>query len=102
MASKEDEERWRAEMKKLGLSVIKMRLADRESAGPGRGSLVRNICAHPEPLRSFVEDWVIEEERSVEGREKTRFRWMVLLTAVAAVAAVIAAWPIVKSWLQSR
>lgn len=26
-------------------------------------------------------------------------RWMLLLTAIAAVAAVIAAWPVVQGWL---
>jgi hypothetical protein len=43
-------------------------------------------------------DWLAVEERRADRREAVRFRWMLLFTVVAAVAASIAAWPVIKEW----
>jgi hypothetical protein len=43
--------------------------------------------------------WLAEEERKTSRREAMRYWWMLAFTIVAAVAASIAAWPVVKEWL---
>jgi hypothetical protein len=47
------------------------------------------------PARDEAKEWLGEEERKQRRRE----RLMLGLTVVAAVAASIAAWPIIKDWL---
>jgi len=43
--------------------------------------------------------WLAEEEHKVSRREANRYWSMLGFTIVAAVAASIAAWPVVKEWL---
>jgi hypothetical protein len=42
--------------------------------------------------------WLAEEEHKATWREAKRYWWMLGFTIAAAVAASIAAWPVVKEW----
>jgi hypothetical protein len=53
----------------------------------------------PGPARDQALEWLKEQEVEQRRGETWRYRIMVWLTLVAAVAACIAAWPIVKGWL---
>jgi hypothetical protein len=44
-------------------------------------------------------EWIREQEEQLAARDSFRFWAMLLFTVVAAVAACIAAWPIVKEWM---
>jgi hypothetical protein len=44
--------------------------------------------------------WLAEEERKTTQRESARYSLMLFFTIVAAVAAIIAAWPVVKDWIK--
>jgi hypothetical protein len=43
--------------------------------------------------------WIAEQQHASERRDAARYRMMPFFTIVAALAASIAAWPIVKEWL---
>jgi hypothetical protein len=53
----------------------------------------------PGPGRHQALEWLSEQERKQRRRETLRYWITVGLTLVAAIAACIAAWPIVKGWL---
>jgi hypothetical protein len=44
-------------------------------------------------------EWLSEQEGKRRRRETRRYWFMFVFTLVAAIAACIAAWPIVKGWL---
>jgi hypothetical protein len=54
----------------------------------------------PGPGRQQALEWISEQERKQRRRETLRYRIMVVFTVVAAIAACIAAWPVVKEWLR--
>jgi hypothetical protein len=47
-----------------------------------------------------VETQPVERLRGRKRRDSVRYKWMLAFTIVAAVAALIAAWPVVKDWLK--
>jgi hypothetical protein len=46
-----------------------------------------------------AQEWMAEQQRKLEFRESIRYWLMLIFTFIAAVAATIAAWPVVKDWL---
>ena len=86
-------------MEALGPQVVAGKLQG-PGTNYGRGADVRGIVeSDPHPSRSFVESWLAEKSRAAEALERSRFRWVVWL-AVAAIFSAIAAWPILRSWLE--
>jgi hypothetical protein len=53
----------------------------------------------PGPGRHQALEWLSEQERKQRRRETWRYWTTVWLMLIAAIAACIAAWPIVKGWL---
>jgi len=51
------------------------------------------------PARQEALEWLTEEDGRRHRRETRRHWTIMLFTAIAAIAACIAAWPIVESWL---
>jgi hypothetical protein len=43
--------------------------------------------------------WLAEEEHKSATQETARYRLMLFFTFVAAAAALVAAWPVVKDWI---
>jgi hypothetical protein len=58
-----------------------------------------NMKIPPGPGRHEAVAWLSEQERKQRRRDAWRYWFMFVLTAVAAVAASIAAWPIIKDWI---
>jgi hypothetical protein len=93
------EKRWLDAMKALGPQLVAAKLQG-PGANYGRGSEVRGIVdSDPHPSRAFVEDWLAQWHREAEAIEKSRFRWVVWLAVAAALFSAIAAWPVIKIWL---
>jgi len=101
MPNLDNEKRWRQALEHLGPNLVRLRLTDGRSSGPGSGADVMNIAGEsPHPSRGFVEDWLKEKQRESEGQETTRFKIVLIATVVgtvdaivAAVTGVIAVWP---------
>jgi hypothetical protein len=55
------------------------------------GNYIKNV----ETLNQ-AQEWLKEQDSIKERRESLRFWSMMLLTAAAAIAACIAAWPVIK------
>jgi hypothetical protein len=51
--------------------------------------------------KGYVERWLRDQESRIEQEQTRRYRWVLTWTIVAAVAACIAAWPIIKDFVQS-
>jgi hypothetical protein len=99
--------KWSAELERRGVASVVAMLSGSE-VGIGRGSDFRLfIQGMPNPSRGFVEDWIGRkeaEERLLEADkrqlEAKRFRYLLWPTLVAALAAAIAAWPVVRDWIK--
>jgi hypothetical protein len=64
-------------------------------AGVRADMVARNYIKTVERLSEAYE-WLKEQDSKKDRRETMRFWFMVFLTTVAAVAACIAAWPVIK------
>jgi hypothetical protein len=71
-----------------------------EMVGPEtlRLELARNNY-EPEYRRAAIE-WLLKQDAKAAAIERGRFWAMLLWTIIAAVAAVIAAWPVVQGWIR--
>ena len=74
----------RAKFEKQGVLLTKLNLQMGNMDGPEQQDAVR---------------WIAEQQRASERRDATRYRTMIFFTVVAALAASISAWPVVKEWL---
>jgi hypothetical protein len=54
------------------------------------------VFVEPGDDRNQALEWLAEQDRATACREAFKYRAMLILTLVAAVAACIAAWPVVK------
>jgi type IV secretory pathway component VirB8 len=76
----------RAKFEKLGLQYVRKDI--------GFGFSIEDALQTEE-----AKEWMHEQEIKLERRESWRFWSMLLFTLIAAVAACIAAEPIVKDWI---
>lgn len=84
-----DEVRWHEEFTRLGPEAVGFRYANRMA-------ILDN--APEAPPSALVEAWLTQSRKAAERRERRRFWVTSLVGIIAAVAACIAAWPIVKEW----
>jgi hypothetical protein len=94
---------WDAALESMGRDTVRVRLkdtpADRSAAFLLPGRL---ICK-----RGYAEDWLRRgdaERKAPEARQHRDTFWITVLTValgiVAAVAAVVTAWPVVRGWIK--
>jgi type IV secretory pathway component VirB8 len=76
----------RAKFKKLGLQYV------RKDIGFG-------FSIADEQETAEAKEWMHEEETKLARRESWRFWSMLIFTLIAAVAACIAAVPVIKDWI---
>ena len=89
----------RAALDALDPEVVRIRLMESRT-GPGadiRGFNVKGGCIP----RSHIEEWLIEQNKKAAAVDRSRYRKVLLWTVVAAVAALVAAWPVVEPWIRS-
>jgi hypothetical protein len=96
----QDEARWRAALDQLGPKDVRTRLAELTSFDPNEMVEIGELM--PMPSRQFVEAWLHRRERGQRRIDDWRFRIMLLLAVIAAVAAIIAAIPIIQTWWVRR
>ena len=89
----------RAALDALDPDIVRMRLMQ-FGGGPGAsipGFNVKGGCI----TRSDLEDWLVDENKKAATADRSRYRKVLLWTVVAAVAAAIAACPVVEPWIRS-
>jgi hypothetical protein len=81
------EDVYRQHLEKLGEDVVRHRLANRMAIGD-----------RPEnnPPYEFVHIWL--GAKVARRRRAEIWRYGIVLAVISAIAAVIAAWPVIKSW----
>ena len=81
---------YRQALEKLGEDVVRHRLANRMPIGDGSESLPYDEA----------KAWLAERAAARRAAENVRF-WIILIVAiVSAVAAIIAALPVIASWIK--
>jgi hypothetical protein len=88
-----DVARWREGLRKLGPEGVRARLRRTSSFEPDEMVEIGEFM--PLPTRQFVEDWLYQEER----RAKHVNAFTAVMAFIAALAGVVAAIPILKTWL---
>ena len=87
-----DEERWRAALGRLDPMVVRLKLLN---YGPGLDTPVLGIVDNaPHPTVRFVEAWLSSLEAAGRRRETRRFWCVLIIALISAIAACIAAYPI--------
>jgi len=100
VVTEQDRERWRAAFEYIGASGVRLRLARIDHISQAE---VFSIGSHPPwPTRVDVEAWLNEKDHAAALVEEKRFqtirRWTIAATiagAIAALAGIVAAWPVV-------
>jgi hypothetical protein len=81
---------YREHLEELGEDVVRYRLGNRMAIGNK---------AENNPSPEFAGAWLTEKAKARSRKENFRF-WAILIVAViSAIAAVIAAAPVIKSWI---
>jgi hypothetical protein len=76
----------RARFEQMGIELVRIDLLR-----GFEGGMLRN-----EGLRQQADEWITEQDRKNRRYERLRDLALIVLTAIAAGAAMIAAWPVVK------
>jgi hypothetical protein len=82
--------KFRAALEKLGEDVVRHRLANRMPIGDGADNLPYDEARA----------WLSEKAAARQSTERFRFSTILIIAVISAVAAMIAAWPVVKAWMQ--
>ena len=84
---RELEKKWRAELEKMGVEVVKLKL-NPDNVGQGDGAAFRVLLPSgmPETTRKFVEDWLAEKGRE---KESSRTRQLIFFGLVALLAILL-------------
>jgi hypothetical protein len=83
------EVQWRAEFEKDGRTLV-------------RDAINRGIYSD-EPKHQAAIQWLREQDRNREAREAQMARygwWTLWVGVIAAIAASIAAWPVIREWIR--
>jgi hypothetical protein len=97
----EDEARMRAKLDQLGPEEVRSRLARTTTLDPLEAVPIDDEPP-PWPTRQFVEDWLCEQRVAADRLQTSIRRWTITAAVagiVAALAAIIAAWPVVKEFI---
>ena len=83
-----NEETWRAELKQRGVENVKLKLL---VAAVGQQTMVDGFNNPPSILRTFVEDWIAEEERKAARERRRILHWAIVagVTGILVLAATL-------------
>ena len=87
---RELEKKWRAELEKMGVEVVKLKL-NPDNVGQGDGAAFRVLLPSgmPETTRGFVEDWLAEKDREKKG---SGTRQLIFFGGATLLAILVALW----------
>jgi hypothetical protein len=91
------EARWRHALETAGIHVVRARLLQ----SPGGSASSIGGLGKEHITKGYVERWLRDQEGQIEQEQTRRYRWLLWWTVVAALAACIAAWPIIKDFFHS-
>ena len=75
----------------LGEDVVRHRLANRMAIGDK---------AENNPPYDLARAWLTKKADERRRTESRRYRTVLIIAVISAIAAIIAAWPVVKAWMQ--
>jgi hypothetical protein len=89
--------RWYQELERLGPDNVRARVAQHDAGSAGA---LRGVGAEPNLTKGFAEDWLrYRDER--ESKKATRRFWITTTVAlISAIAAIIAASPVLREWFR--
>jgi hypothetical protein len=82
---------YRRYLKILGEDVVGHRLANRMPIGD---------TPENNPPYELARAWLSERAAARQSTERFRFWTVLIIAVISAIAAIIAAWPVVKAWMQ--
>jgi uncharacterized membrane protein YdbT with pleckstrin-like domain len=92
MTDKDELERWRKAFEKTGPETLRLQLGRSDHTGEYRQEAIK---------------WLLEQDARAATIERERFqtmrRWTIIgvvVAGIAAIAALIAAWPVIKDWIR--
>lgn len=89
----------RAALDALDPDIVRLRL---QESGGGPGAAIPGFNVQGGYItRSHIEQWLIENNKAATALDSSRYRQVLFFTVAAAVAAAIAAWPVVAPWIKS-
>lgn len=97
----------RRELERRGVANVRLLLIPEISGSHPNALVLLHAPGVPNPLRGDVEDWLRDAELAEKAEQDHRHRqvigtayWTLGIAVVAAIAGIIAAWPVVKEWLK--
>jgi hypothetical protein len=89
--------RWYEELERLGPENVRIRVVQHDAGSAGA---IRGLGTELAVTKGFAEDWLRYRDQK-EGSKAFRRFWITTGVAlVSAIAAIIAAWPVVRDWLK--
>jgi len=88
-----DEHRWRESLDRLEPATVLVKL--QQHGGALDTPILGIVDDAPHPPCRFVERWLSQKRQAADIRDKWRFWAIFVLTLIAALAAIVAAWPVV-------
>ena len=79
-----------------GKEVVALALGHATKGGPGSGTLLTHVSRTILQFQDAAARWLQEQRDRDKLRDDVRFWGMLVLTFIAAVAAAIAAWPVIR------
>jgi len=76
-----ERQNWRKAFKLLGRETLRLQLVRNDFAGEYRDEAIK---------------WLREEDDKADAIERRKYWTMLIVTGIAAIAALIAAWPVIK------
>jgi hypothetical protein len=89
-----DHRRWREALEKLDVDTVRHKL------GSTSGPMLGFVTDAPHPTREFIEAWLSRQQRTARLRDTRRFWVLLIVAGISAVAAVIAAYPVLAPFLR--
>lgn len=90
----------RRDLERRGVDSVRDLLRSTRGTTPDSPVPVPLLDGGIQILRGHVEMWLIEIDAAAKAKEESRARWTFAVAVVAAVASIIAAWPVVQEWLR--
>ena len=95
----------RAALERRGVDSVRALLVQATGPGPQASVYVDSVITTVP--RADVEEWLVEIAGAVKAKDEIRHaqiirmaRWTFAVAVVAAVAGIVAAWPVVRGWLR--
>ena len=87
--------RWYEELERLGPENVRIRAIQQ---GGGSAGSIMGLGKELQVTKGFVEDWLMYRDAQRSRQASSQFIIATTVSAVAAIAASISAWPVIRGW----